>query len=165
MNRRSYLRQAGLAFGILGAGTAVETRDVEFPATYTPLDILPLAGAKEGVVNAEGRTAYVATTGGFAVIDIDDPRDIRIRSHLETILDDHPEGPLKGIWDISYDDGHVAVAGPANVRPRGALAGVAIYDVSVSSDPVLEWFFEAPWPIHNCDLSRERVLLTAIDGR
>jgi hypothetical protein len=161
MFRRDALR---LGAGVLsGVGlAAVGSSATAHPGPYQPYGRLDLRGAKEAVVGADG-TVFVATTSGYATVDVSTPDRPRVLADVREPLADSEAGPLRGIYDVKVDGDRLLVVGPANPLP-GALAGALVVDVSDPADPRELAFFETDYPIHNCYLADGYAYLTANDG-
>lgn len=163
MHRRSLLRAAGT--GLAAAALPPASRAVASATTgrsFEPIARLPLPGATEAVVDDEGTTAFVATTDGFATVDVSEPADPRPLADRRDLLADRDRGPLERVQDVKLDGDRLAVAGPAHGL---GLSGVLLYDVADPSDPHRLAFHETKFPIHNCDLDGDLLALTANDGR
>ncbi|MFC7204679.1 hypothetical protein ACFQJC_14260 [Haloferax namakaokahaiae] len=161
MNRRQFLRVAGGAALLGGVGTV--GRSVAHPGPFEPLGSVAIDGAKEAVVSADGQTAYVAATTGYAVVDVSTPDRPEVLADRRDLLSDREDGPLRGIYDVKLDGETLVVVGPANPLP-GAPSGVLVVDVSDPASPTELDFYETDFPIHNCFAADGRVYLTANDG-
>jgi hypothetical protein len=161
MFRRDALR---LGAGVLsGVGlAAVGSSATAHPGPYQPYGRIELRGAKEAVVGADG-TVFVATTSGYATVDVSTPDRPRVLADVRAPLADREAGPLRGIFDVKVDGDRLLVVGPANPLP-GALAGVLVVDVADPDDPRELAFFETDYPVHNCYLADGNAYLTANDG-
>ncbi|WP_396610774.1 LVIVD repeat-containing protein [Haloferax sp. S1W] len=161
MDRRHFLQLTG---GALLAGTAGPTRRAAaHPGPFEPLGSVDIEGAKEAVLSADGKTAFVAATTGYATVDISTPDRPTLLAERRDRLSDREDGPLRGIFDVKRDGDTLLVVGPANPIP-GAPSGVLVVDVSDPSDPVERAFYETDFPIHNCFAADGRAYLTANDG-
>jgi hypothetical protein len=166
MRRRELLRAgAGLlgSAAVLGSGLARPAR--AHPGPYEPYGRVDLAGAKEAVVSPDGATAFVATTTGYATVDVSVPDRPRVLADVREPLAEREAGPLRGIQDVKLDADRdlLVVVGPANPLP-GALAGVLVVDVSDPAAPRAVAFHETSFPVHNCDVADGHAYLTAADG-
>jgi hypothetical protein len=176
MDRRAFLA-AGVATVLgshLGRGDARSdrrrdgfgssgTRTLDARGTaddYGPLGKVTVGGAKEAVVSADGTTAFLAVTDGFAVVDLSDPAAPTIRNETRDVLADHERGPLRRVWDVTYDDDRLVVASQGGAN--GPLYAFVVYDVSDPANPKRLLWREARGPIHNCDLADGHVYLTGL---
>jgi hypothetical protein len=163
MRRRDALRAGAALLGV-GALPALGTRrSTAHPGPYQPYGAVDLEGAKEAVVSADGRTAYVATTTGYATVDVSTPDRPTVLADVRDPLADRERGPLRGIQDVTVDGDRLLVAGPANTRP-GALAGLLVVDVADPAAPRDLAFYGTDYPIHNCVLADGYAYLTGNDG-
>ncbi|XVH30451.1 LVIVD repeat-containing protein [Haloferacaceae archaeon DSL9] len=161
MNRRALLR-AGV--GALGLGVGVPRiarRAVAQETPVEPLGRVAIDGTTEAVVGADGRTAYVAATDGYATIDISDPADPTVLADRRELLADREGGPIDDIYDVKVDGDRLLVVGPATVR-EGISAAVLV-DVADPSDPVELAASETDFHIHNCYLDGDTAYLTGND--
>ena len=143
-----------------GTPTPTPTEAVATPTSdYEPLGSLAVPGATETVVTPDGKTAFVATGGGFAVLDIADPTSPTVRSRERDISPPGTDEVLDSVFDVKYDDGRLLVVGPANYAPDG-FHGLVLYDVTVPAAPELRASYQTSFPIHNCDLDGEDAYLT-----
>jgi len=156
MRRRSVLRAigCGLTVGHVGVATGhpTPTGDGTLPdetPDSQPLGTVAVPDTRETVLGDDRTTAYVATVDGFAVVDITDPTAMSVLAR-ETILSDHEDGPLDGIWDLHVDGDRLLVAGPANGRP--SLWGYGYFDVSDPAAPEQIAAHETDFYAHNCFL-------------
>jgi hypothetical protein len=168
--RRDVLRAgAGLLGGatVLGLvpGPASESAAAH-PGPYEPHGRVDVEGTKEVVVDPDGEVAYLATTTGYAAVDVSVPDRPEILADVRDPLPDREGGPLRGIFDVKLDvtdPATLLVVGPANPR-RGAIAGALVVDVSDPANPVERAFYETDYPIHNCFVRDGVAYLTANDG-
>jgi hypothetical protein len=177
MNRRAALRAAGAAVaGVTLPTLASSTVDArtQDPASssdrtraegsgarsveFVPRSRLPLRGAKEAVVDDAGETACVATTDGFATVDVSDPTDPSVLAERRDLLADREDGPMRRVFDVALQGERLAVVGPASGR---GLSGLLVYDVADPADPQRVAVHETEFAIHNCDVSGDHVYLTA----
>jgi hypothetical protein len=175
--RRDVLRAAGALFGtgvaLGGTNALAERRGVRgastasaHPGPYEPYGSIDVEGAKEAVVGPDGDVAYLATTSGYAVVDVSVPDRPRLLADVREPLADRDGGPLRGIFDVKLDvtdPRTLVVVGPANPLP-GALAGALVVDVSDPENPERRAFHETPFPIHNCFVRDGVAYLTGNDG-
>lgn len=165
MRRRDALKAAGslLGVGVFGSGAAGSA--AAHPGPYEPYGYVELEGAKEAVVSPDGDVAYVATTTGYASVDVSVPDRPRVLADVREPVSEREAGPLRQIYDVDFDavTDTLAVVGPANSRP-GAVAGVLLVDVSDPAAPERVSFFETAHSIHNCFLREGVAYLTGNDG-
>jgi len=156
MQRRTAIKLAGLgAVGsatLYGASRLVERRRVaESGESYEPLGSVEIEGTADAVSSVDGSVAYVATTTGYATVDLSDPTDPTVLADVRDPLGDHPEGPLREIYDVQVSGDQLLVVGPANPNTPGPQAAVVV-DVADPADPVQLGVFETEYHIHNCFL-------------
>lgn len=160
MRRRDVLRGAAAA----GAGAvALPLSSRVATAThepYAPLGNVELRGAKEAVVGDDGETVYVATTDGFAVVDVGDTTSPSVLAERSDLLADRETGPMDQIFDVKVDGDTLVAVGPANPTQVEVFEGVAVFDVSDPSDPRLAASHETGHPIHNAYLDGDTLYLT-----
>lgn len=166
MRRRDAIR-AGLAavgVGTLGRPTAgVETLGrptTGETAAFRPRGQLELAGAKEVVAGPDGETAAVATTDGYATVDLSDPTAPRLLAERRELLADRETGTLRQIYDVKRDGDTLAVVGPANFVAGESTDGVLFVDISDPTDPTQLGFHPTTFPIHNCAFADGHAFLT-----
>ncbi|MFC7044491.1 hypothetical protein ACFQH6_02900 [Halobacteriaceae archaeon GCM10025711] len=118
MRRRDVLRGAAgaLALPFVARGAA-------HPGPYRPLGSVPVDGAKEVVVGDDARTAYVATTDGFATVDLSTSSDPTVLAERRDLLGDREDGPLRQIYDVKVAGDRLVVAGPANPLDGDVVRG------------------------------------------
>ncbi|WP_411967800.1 LVIVD repeat-containing protein [Haloferax sp. YSSS75] len=161
MDRRQFLRVTG---GTLLAGAVGTSRRAgAHPGPFEPLGSVDIDGAKEVVLSADGKTAFVAATSGYVTVDVSSPDRPRILAERRGLLSDHDDGPFRNIYDVKLDGETLLAVGPANPLP-GSPAGVLVVDVSDPAAPVEQTFHETDYPIHNCFAADGRAYLTANDG-
>ncbi len=152
MNRRSVLRRgAALPFALSGAAAVTEAAGSSRQADSSdPLAELRVPKAKEVVLSADGRTAFLAVTDGFAVVDLTDPRSPTVVHENREPWAGEGNGRLEQIYDVKLDreTDLLAVVGPAN--PRNAWRGVIVYDVSDPTAPEKVAVHETDSFNHNC---------------
>ncbi|WP_144905339.1 LVIVD repeat-containing protein [Halobellus captivus] len=171
MDRRDVLRASGALLGAgvaAGVGKAVGNAGVAsaHPGPYEPYGSLDVEGAKEAVVDPESDVAYLATTTGYAAVDVSAPDRPRLLADVREPLADREGGPLRGIFDVKLDATDpttLLVVGPANPL-RGAVAGALVVDVSDPENPAERAFHETSYPIHNCFVRDGIAYLTGNDG-
>jgi len=131
---------------------------------YRPLGRVGVAGGKEAVVGDDGTTVYLATTDGFAVVDVRTPTDPTLLAERRGILSGKKNGPLADIHDVKVDGDRLVVVGPTDPQRGDVLQGVASYDVSDPTDPTLVSFYGTDFPIHNSFVLDGVAYLTGNDG-
>lgn len=145
-----------------GGGTRGESTPEATPPSYAPLGHVHVEGTKEAVVDRIGETAFLATTSGFATVDVSDPRAPRVLADRRDLLDEMEGGPLVEIHDVDYRDGRLLVVGPAN-PVEGALRAAVLYDVRDPAAPERIAVYETAYPIHNAALGDGVAYLTGND--
>jgi len=165
MHRREAL---GLgAVGLLGSGVVygVATRSGEESGPtnpYEPLGSVDIDGTAEVVTSDDGRTAYVATTSGYATVDISDPENPTVLADIRDPLSDLSGGPLRDILDVDLSGDRLLVAGPAHDHDAD-LQAVLLVDVSDPADPTRLGVFETDSHIHNVFLDGDYAYLCGND--
>ena len=154
MKRRAAITLAGL--GALGSATLYgasrlvdRRRPAESADPYEPLGSVEIEGTTEAVVGDDGSVAYVATTTGYATVDISDPTEPTVLADVRDLLADHPDGPLREIYDVKVSGDRLLVVGPANDRTPGPRAALVV-DVADPADPTHLGTFETEYHLHNC---------------
>ncbi|WP_224270222.1 LVIVD repeat-containing protein [Haloprofundus salinisoli] len=162
MRRRDVLRGSAAALGLSTVPTLTTSRVDAHPGPYRPYGFVDVRGAKEAVVAPDGQRAFVAATGGYAVVDLSVADRPELLAERRELLSEREGGPLRQVWDVKLDDARdrLLVVGPANGIP-GALSGLLVEDVSNPQDPETLAFFETDYPIHNCYFSGGYAYLTA----
>ncbi|WP_323171277.1 hypothetical protein [Natrialba sp. PRR66] len=176
MRRRSFLRTgltAGAALSVSAtaatgapAATQDSTSNVSStpqdatPSSYEPLGRVEIDRAAETVVGDDGDIAYVATTTGFATVDVSDPADPTVLAREGGITVDGT--PLIEILDVEVDGNRLVVPGPANPTSEEVFHGFCCYDVSDPADPTpaIEPY-ETGFHIHNCYLEGDRLFVVS----
>jgi hypothetical protein len=153
VNRRSLLRRgAALPLGLAGIGnvSGAGASGGATQADYGPLAELGIPKAKEVVLDADGRTAFLAVTDGFAVVDVTDPESPALVHENREPWAGEGNGRLRQIYDVKLDAENdlLAVVGPAN--PRNAWQGLIVYDVSDPTVPEKVAVHETDFFNHNC---------------
>jgi hypothetical protein len=162
MHRRDALRAGlGVGLGLLGVGAAASTRPGSADG-YEPSGSVRIDGAKEAVVGDGGRIAFVATTDGYATVDVSSPTRPRVLAERRGLLADREDGPMRGIWDVKVDGDRLLVVGPAHHRE--SVSGALLVDVSDPAAPERVAVFETGYPIHNAFLADGYAYLTGNDG-
>jgi PGF-CTERM protein len=158
MRRRDVLRTAAAAAALPLASTAASATEQD---GYAPLGHAAVEKTKEVVVSDDGQTAYLATSDGFATVDVSDPENPTVLANPRKILSDRENGPLPMIYDVKVDGDTLIVVGPANGTQEETLQGMAVYDVSDPANPELRSFYDTEFPIHNAFLADGIAYLTA----
>ncbi|WP_435144877.1 LVIVD repeat-containing protein [Halobaculum sp. P14] len=164
MQRREALRAgaSAVAAGVVGTGVLTGRGSARSDAdtdSFAPLGRLPLRGAKEAVVSADGDTAYVALTDGYATVDVSDPAAPTVLAERRGLLAERDDGPLRQVYDVKADGDTLVAVGPAHAGapgPRGAV----VVDVSDPANPERRGVYDTDFPIHNCDLVDGHLYLT-----
>ena len=172
MQRRAFLRAGGAAGigvgasltvpGSVGASpTPVASLSAgATPTGYEPLGSVEVPGAAEAVVGDGGDVAYLATTDGFATVDVSDPSGPDVLAERSSIEVDGD--PLTDVWDVDVDGGRLAVVGPAHRTSDDVFHGIVVYDVSDPADPVrVGQPHETGYHIHNCYLAEDLLYVVA----
>ena len=161
MHRREFLRgvSGAVALASVGVGSAAETTTAH-PGPYRPLGSISIPNAKEAVPDSAGDYTYVATTDGFAVVDVQIPSDPQVVAERTDLLADRETGPLRKVQDLKVEGDRLVVAGPADPLRGDVLQGFALYDVSDPTSPAQVAFYETQFPIHNCCFRDGVVYLT-----
>ncbi|SEW13357.1 LVIVD repeat-containing protein [Natrinema salifodinae] len=161
MERRAFLRASGAAgLGLAATGhTAARSRrpTARQQDGYEPLGRVAVDGAAEGVVGDDGETAYVATTTGFATVDVSDPAEPTVLATERAL--EVGDGTLSEILDVTVDGDRLVAAGPAN--PGYGVMGFRSYDVSDPESPEPVGAYETGYHIHNCYLDGELLFVAA----
>jgi len=170
MRRRAFLRGvgagAGVTVGVVAGGGPLIRRAAAHPGPYEPYGSTDVEGAKEAIVGPDGEVAYLATTTGYATVDVSVPDRPEPLADVRDPLADREGGPLRVIFDVKLDvtdPTTLVVAGPANPR-RGAVSGILVVDVSDPADPAEVAFHATEFPVHNCYVADGRAYLTGNDG-
>lgn len=158
MRRRTLLRAAAGTMALPAV-----TRRGAATQSFEPLGRVRLGGATEVVVAEDGRTAFLATTTGFATVDVSDPQNPRVLVDRRGLLSDRENGPLRDIRDVKVDGDRLAVVGPAN--PSEGIAAMVLYDVSDPQSPEQVAVHETDYAIHNAFLAGGRAYLSQFNSR
>jgi hypothetical protein len=161
MRRRDVLRAGAATLSSVGVGSATAGRTGAADDGFEPLGRLALPGAKELVV--DDGIAYVATTDGFATVDITDPAAPELLAERRNLLPDHPDGPLADVFDGKFGGGHYALAGPGEPLEDAPYAAV-VFDVADPADPERILVHETEFFHHNLDTDGETLYLCGNDG-
>jgi hypothetical protein len=163
MRRRALLR-ATATVGALGAlGPAGATAETTAQSAFEPLGSVGIPKAKEVVVDAAGAYAYVATTVGFAVVDLADPASPEVVFEQPDIGADREDGPVQQIFDVKLDTENDLLVATGAAQGRGNLDGFAVFDISDPTAPSRVVFRETATFNHNCDIDDGVVYLSSID--
>ncbi|MFC4550672.1 MULTISPECIES: LVIVD repeat-containing protein [Halorussus] len=157
MHRREFL--GGVAGATVVASAGIETA-AGHAGPYRPLGSVDIANAKEAVPDPKGGYAYVATTDGFAVVDLAIPSEPQVVAERTGIMGERETGPLRDIYDVKVEGDRLVAAGPANPIQGDVLQGFALFDVSDPKNPKRVGFHETTYPIHNCFIRDKKVYLT-----
>jgi PGF-CTERM protein len=165
MRRRSVLRRGAALPGALAFGGVARAQDDRTPTDTPPagtpdsagtsvLGRLPLPDAKEAVVDAAGRTAYVAISEGFAVVDVSDPADPAVLVENRDPLSER-DTLVFDVYDVKLDTENdlLAVVAPSNPGAGNAFHGLVVYDVSDRANPERVSVHETDFFNHNCDIA------------
>ncbi|ADB61933.1 LVIVD repeat protein [Haloterrigena turkmenica DSM 5511] len=161
MQRRAFLRAGGAAGAVLavsgaavGTSTATPRASQEVPDSFEPLGQLELPDSDpaEVVIDDHGETAYLATTYGFATVDLGDPTAPELLAERTRLEADGQE--FTRIFDVKVDGDRLAVVGPAD-EGFGEFNGFELYDVSDPADPAVVDRYETGFHIHNCFFADE----------
>lgn len=162
MHRREALRLG--AAGVVGSGAVygvatAYSRSQDGPSDpYEPLGSVDIDGTTEVVSGDDGQVAYVATTTGYATVDIADPTDPTVLADVRQLLSGRENGPLHDIRDVSVDGDRLLVAGPTHDR-TAELKAALLVDVSDPATPTTLGVFETDYHIHNCMLAGDYAYL------
>ena len=143
-SRRDVLRTLGAA-ATLPVLSSVATAGSS-QGGYGPVGRVEVAGTTEAVVS--GDVAYLATTDGFATVDVSDPANPSVLATSRDVLADHDNGPLREIYDAKVEGDRLLVAGPANPR-ENAVDALVLYDVSNPASPEQVSVYETESANHN----------------
>ncbi|WP_254543206.1 LVIVD repeat-containing protein [Halomarina pelagica] len=148
-SRRTALRAIGGALS-LPALSSLATASGRGAARddVAPLGRVEVDGAKEAVVGDDGDTVYLATTDGFATVDVSDPEKPAVLAERRSLLGDREDGPLTQIYDVKVDGDRLVVPGPAN-PVRSGLQAAVLYDVSDPAAPERLGVYETDFYHHN----------------
>ncbi|MFC6731574.1 LVIVD repeat-containing protein [Haladaptatus sp. DYSN1] len=147
MRRRQVLKAAAAGAALPAFGRSVSAQAAD--ESYTPLGTLDLARAKEVVVSADGETAFLALTDGFATVDVSDPANPAVLTEKRGLLGDVDGGPLRNIYDVKVDGDTLLVAGPANPTAEENINAFILYDVSDPANPSRRAVHETDFFHHN----------------
>jgi hypothetical protein len=151
MHRREALRLG--AVGLVGSGVvygvATGSGDRNDPTNpYEPLGSVDIDGTAEVVTSDDGTTAYVATTTGYATVDISDPTTPTVLADVREPLSDRSGGPLYDILDLDCSGDRLLVAGPAHNHDADLRAALLV-DVADPANPTRLAVFETDYHLHN----------------
>ena len=118
-------------------------------------------------MSPDGQTAFLATTDGYATVDVSDPTAPTRLARRRDLLADSETGPMTDVYDVKLsDDGEtLAVVGPANYVAGESTNGVSFVDVSDPAAPAPLGFHRTSFPIHNCVFTDGHVYLTGNGAR
>lgn len=158
MKRRAFL---GHGAGFVALPSIQHAGSARSCDPYGPLGSLVIDGATE-VVSGPANHAVLATTDGFAIVDITDPTQPTLVAEQRELLADHEDGPLHAVRDVSVSGTNLLVVGPAHATagPTAAL----YYDLSNPAEPNQLTVYETDFPIHNGRLANGHAYLTGNDG-
>ncbi|WP_277553869.1 LVIVD repeat-containing protein [Halobaculum limi] len=160
MRRRDVLRVAGATLGVgVSARTLTRRTRADEHDEYAPLGSVQVEGAREAVVSADGRVAYLALGNGYATVDVSDPTDPTVLAARRDLRSDHPDGPISLLNDVKVAGDRLVCVAPAH-GGRDLPHGVLTVDVSDPTDPVDVAFYETDFPIHNCEFDGRYCYLT-----
>ncbi|MDQ2050667.1 hypothetical protein RBH26_09215 [Natronolimnohabitans sp. A-GB9] len=161
MQRRAVLRAGGAVGAAIGIAQATRSLVTGTDRDgFEPLGRVPVTGAAEAVVGDDGETAYLATTDGFATVDIADPSDPTLLEERYPLSVDDER--FHHILDVKVDGDRLAVVGPADRTASPVFHGFVIYDVSDPADPVAVGEpYETGYHIHNCFLDGDVLYVVA----
>ncbi|APW99747.1 hypothetical protein CHINAEXTREME_19100 [Halobiforma lacisalsi AJ5] len=174
MQRRTVLRRSGaavastLSLPVVGtrsaratAGSSPRVGSGQDESGYEPLGRLEIEGAAEAVVGDDD-VAYLATTTGFATVDVSEPAEPEL-----LFLEDDIEvdgDPFLEILDVAVDGDRLVVPGPANRTSGRLFEGFCCYDVSDPAAPELVAEpYETGFHIHNCSLEDDVLYVVGND--
>ncbi|MFC6836625.1 LVIVD repeat-containing protein [Halomarina ordinaria] len=146
LSRRTALRALGGALALPTLPALPLTGRAAGQDGFAPLGRVEVEGTKEAVV--DGDVAYLATTDGFATVDVSDPESPALLAERRDLLADREGGPLEEIFDVKVDGDRLVVPGPANAS-QGALQGAALYDVADPAAPERLAVYETDFFHHN----------------
>jgi hypothetical protein len=141
--RRDVLRTLGAAATLPALANVAGAQSTDQDG-YGPLGRVEVPGTTEAVVS--GDVAYLATTTGFATVDVSDPADPTVLADRRDLLADREDGPLPQIYDVKVEDDRLLVAGPAN---QGRPTALVLYDVADPADPTRVSVYETGTANHN----------------
>jgi hypothetical protein len=125
----------------------------------------PIDGAKEAVVGEDGTVVYVATTDGFATVDVSDPANPSVLARVDDVAGDHLDGAIAYVWDVTVDGDRLVVAGPATFANRSEAQGFAVFDVSDPADPQRTGVHGTDHGIHNAFVAADVAYITGTGVR
>ncbi len=161
MERRAFLRTSAAGVSLAGSVAVMATRAgpaAARQASYEPLGRVDVEAAAEAVVGDDGETAYLATTTGFATVDVSDPAEPTVLAERDAEIGGES---LRNILDVSVDGDRLVVAGAGN--PGYAANGVRCYDVRDPAEPTPVDEYETDFHIHNCYLEGDLLFVAEND--
>lgn len=166
MHRREALRVGGAGLlgsvAVYGVASAYRGQPDNGTEPYDPLGSVDLQGTTEVITDDAGDVGYVATTTGYATVDLSDPTAPTVLADVREPLSEFEEGPLHDILDVSVSGGRLLVVGPAHERTADPKAALLV-DVSDPADPTRLGVFETDYHIHNAILDGEYAYLCGND--
>ncbi len=164
MNRRVFLSLAVAGTGsVCSLGPALAADSTPSDSPFRLLGTLDVDGAKEAVVGEDGETVFVATTDGFAVVDVGDPSNPTLLAEHRDLLADRETGPLREVYDVAAAGNRLLVVGPAH--GSHSLNAALVFDVSNPKNPAIQVVYETDYAIHNAFLNGSFAYLTENDGQ
>ncbi|MFC5970764.1 LVIVD repeat-containing protein [Halomarina salina] len=148
-SRRDVLRTLGAA-ATLPALSGVASAQSTAQDDYGPLGRVEVPGTTEVVVS--GDVAYLATSDGFASVDVSDPENPSVLANPTDLLADRENGPMKQIFDVKVEGDRLLVAGPAQ-STQNSVSALVLYDVSDPAAPEQVGVYETESINHNVFLS------------
>ncbi|WP_256297961.1 LVIVD repeat-containing protein [Haloarchaeobius salinus] len=159
MQRRTLLRAGAGAFTLATLGRPAAASGT---TAYDPTSELRIDGAAEVVLAADGATAYVAASTGFATVDVSDPANPTVLAE-ERAIETGGGSSARQILDIKVDGDTLLV--PTAAQGGGPL-GFFLYDVSDPANPTrIGDFYDTPHGNHNSFILDDVVYLTGNAGR
>jgi len=128
---------------------------------FEPLGYVEIERAAEAVPSADGTHAFVANPSGVRSVDVSDPTNPEVVATRERILEEEGE-PMEWVMDCKVHGDRLLVVAPN--RSSGGYHGLALFDVSTPSDPVLTRSYRTTYPIHNCFLDGRLAYLARASG-
>jgi hypothetical protein len=159
LDRRTFLRAATGVAGTVALTNAVAAADIGAEG-YEPLGFVEVPDAREAVVGADDYV-YVATVGGYAVVDVSSPSEPEVVAGRRGITPGDGDS-LTRIWDVKYADEKLLVAGQGPFRDDDVgVSGFVVEDVSDPTNPTRLLGRETEFSIHNCVFDGTTAFLTS----